>query len=315
MSDNPSLANTSPFPNFLFDQVMPFLVCSEWMVLSHAVRQIMGYSDKRADRQAPISLSNFEHTGLGRAAIVKALDVLQSVGLLTKIGKHTRDGQVWELATEDKIDAEKLRAHAEQRKQKGKAKIANARSVQQTGELDRPVSTTDQQRSVQQTGSGLLDRHNKEKIQRKDQRSARTKKVPKERERDLLFDAIAEYLFDAPPGDERVKAVGGRVGPVKEWLLDFDPKLSPERIKRFAAWYKAKNPNADLPRVKDKVLDHYSAWKKAVAGSLNGSPGSDLPPGKVLTPDGRIVSPGQLRMEQIIAAEKAASTQKAVVNG
>ena len=51
--------NSFQIPNIYIDHVIPYLTSEEWRVLSFAIRHILGWQDKIADRQAYISLSRF----------------------------------------------------------------------------------------------------------------------------------------------------------------------------------------------------------------------------------------------------------------
>lgn len=101
--------NSFQTPNVFIDQAMLYLTNSELRVLLFATRHIMGWQDKIKKRQGAISLTMFENgftttdgkryqgCGIGKHAIITALDSLVKFGFLTREGLPTEDGQVWEL--------------------------------------------------------------------------------------------------------------------------------------------------------------------------------------------------------------------------
>ena len=108
------IPNSFQVPNVYIDRLMPLLTDSEFRVLMFAVRHILGWQDTIGGRAARLSLSAFEHgyrgsngVGMGRAAIVKALEGLEHFGVLRRVGEPTRCGQMWELG--ETIDWEGLK--------------------------------------------------------------------------------------------------------------------------------------------------------------------------------------------------------------
>lgn len=91
--------------------------------------------------------------------------------------------------------------------------------------------------------------------------------------RDLVFDAVAEHIFNINPLEVN-KETGGRIGVISSWLNGKSDGLKrnggkvgyisrpaePEHVKRFAAWYKAKHPNISMPRDLLKFVDYWRQW-------------------------------------------------------
>ena len=145
---NSFIPNSFQTPNIVIDKFMPLLTGSQYIVLSYAMRHIIGWQDKIADRRGKISLSMFEHgygdypgCGLRRPAIVKALKGLQEIGLIKAIGKPTSKGQEWELIFDpDKINNEVLMNHKDARDVFNKARIRSANEARFAEQLVRPTN-------------------------------------------------------------------------------------------------------------------------------------------------------------------------------
>lgn len=126
-SGNWVVPNSFQTPNLIVDKLMYYLTPSEVVALIFAIRQILGYQDKIANRRANISISVFEHSGLGYGAIRSALNGLNQYGILKPVGKPTEDGQLYELQeNEEKIDWIGLTKRREERDQKQAQKTASA---------------------------------------------------------------------------------------------------------------------------------------------------------------------------------------------
>lgn len=151
------IPNSYQTPNVLVDEIMPLLTPQEWVVLSYAVRHILGWQDTIESRKNCISISRFERTNLARSTILSALDQLVAFKLLEPIGDPTNKGQMWRLAFDDEPDIDGLIERKQDRALANGARTEKARGVLS----DRLVSPTDHQRSVGQNGTGLSDRHNK----------------------------------------------------------------------------------------------------------------------------------------------------------
>src|SRR5687767_8225177 len=83
----PTLAQTTPFPNVLLDQVMPTLRDTEWRLLCVIVRQTLGWQDKRhhGARKAADWLTHNQlqrRTGRASEAICGAIDALVQRGFI-----------------------------------------------------------------------------------------------------------------------------------------------------------------------------------------------------------------------------------------
>ncbi len=124
---NAYIPNSFQTPNILVDEILPLLTPPEWIVLSFATRQILGWHDRIHERQAPISLSRFEACGLNRQAILPALAALERFGLLRKVGSPDHTGQVWRLNYDEGVDLEGLRARQHERMQRSQNRTRAAR--------------------------------------------------------------------------------------------------------------------------------------------------------------------------------------------
>lgn len=114
--------------------------------------------------------------------------------------------------------------------------------------------------------------------QKKGKENSKEKSIaPKaQRKPDPLFDALAEYIFDAPPDSPAVGAVGGRVGKIKRWCLGGElvrgkgsakevlpgctMEVTPDHIRRWAADYRSQHHNASLPRDPWRFAEHFAPW-------------------------------------------------------
>ncbi len=172
MSDN-LIPNSFQVPNVYIDRLMPLLTDTEFRVLMFAVRHILGWQDTIGQRAARLSLSAFENgyrgsegVGLGRAAIVKALEGLEHFGVLRRVGEPTRSGQMWELG--EAIDWEGLKKRRSERQVKNRRRTQSAVSAragavratnQRSGTSDVPESGTSDIPAVRATNqkSGMCD--------------------------------------------------------------------------------------------------------------------------------------------------------------
>jgi len=129
---NAYIPNSFQTSNVLVDEILPLLTPSEWIVLSFATRQILGWHDRIHERQAPISLSRFEACGLHRETILTALAGLEQFGLLCKVGTPDHRGQVWKLSYDMGVNLEGLKARQERKVRIAQKRTTSARSVRQT---------------------------------------------------------------------------------------------------------------------------------------------------------------------------------------
>jgi hypothetical protein len=273
---NHFISNSYQTPNAYVDLLMPYLTPEEWVVLSYAMRHIFGFDDRRATRRHRISLSCFEDgyaqydgCGLGREAIMHALNSLSEYGIMLKIGEATEDGQEWELPLDPK--QMKIKALMDRRSKTKEcmrdrtakaraAKLAKRQSVPQTetGLSHRPVENneavcpTDQPQSVPQTEGGLSHRQNQTDSQTHLQtQSARYRAdalfsvklpVPAGTWKTLILQQILPYLIFSLKIEEKEtaakdanKAVGAIIGAWLEETGIIDPKAYQNKTKRGIA--------------------------------------------------------------------------------
>lgn len=98
----------------------------------------------------------------------------------------------------------------------------------------------------------------------------RKPKVQKERERNLIFDAVAQHIYGVDP--LKVKN-GGQIGPSAAVFKQHNV-TDPEVVRQFVEWWKQKYPHADAPRNPDRLevrlLEYLEHHSPAVA-SANGA--------------------------------------------
>ncbi|NIV33134.1 MAG: hypothetical protein GWN58_27900 [Anaerolineae bacterium] len=168
------IPNSFQVENLYVDELLCFLKPNEWLVLSVAIREIIGWHDTIADRRRRISLSTFidgkgggRHSHgiwLGRAAVVRALQALNKYHILIKEGKGNHpNGQLFYLQEDaDQIDWNGLEARRVQTTKERRQQTKKARAIRtddkDTSLLDRPVpvSETDRSQSVKQTHGNPL---------------------------------------------------------------------------------------------------------------------------------------------------------------
>lgn len=148
------IPNTFQTPNALVDQVMAHLTDSELRVMLYAVRHIYGWQDRAAHNVGEISLTMFEHgftvthddgettqyggCGLGRGAIIRALEKLVTFKLLIKAGKPTTRGQAWKIGTTPDFEALEARTLEAAKTNRQRTQKATAK---RTGTSDVPVTS------------------------------------------------------------------------------------------------------------------------------------------------------------------------------
>lgn len=135
---NPTIIpNTFQHPNFYIDVLDEYLTPEESKVLTHAIREILGWRDSLQTRQKHIARDIFLNgrtvngkkvyggVNLCKEAIERALDALHQFRILVKSGSP-RDprGQLYEL-TEDvsQIDIEGLEARKHGKKSANKTRL------------------------------------------------------------------------------------------------------------------------------------------------------------------------------------------------
>lgn len=155
--------NAFQCPNVFIDQAMPYLTASEFRVLMFATRHIMGWQDKIKKRKGAISLTMFENgfttaegkryqgCGLGKRAIIDALDSLVTFGFLSKENEPTPDGQMWGLH-EDGILWKELIARTDATQDKRRRQTEKARAAADNNRLGGVSNNTS---VVEHTGAGV----------------------------------------------------------------------------------------------------------------------------------------------------------------
>lgn len=132
--------NSFQHPNIYEDWLAYYLTPEEHKVLGKAIREILGWEDKIADRRARIALSVFVDgktkydgetlclgCGLGLHAVRKALDGLDRYRILQKEGDATQDGQLFYLQQDtNRIDWDGLAARREEWDEANAAKTRKA---------------------------------------------------------------------------------------------------------------------------------------------------------------------------------------------
>ncbi len=129
MSSSKLIPNSFQHPNVYVDHLAYFLTPQEQVVLSKAIREILGWHDKIESRKARIALSVFVDgkvssegqrlcygCGLGDTAVRKALDGLHEYHILIKTEDVSYAGRMFELqANYDVIDWDGLHKRREGR--------------------------------------------------------------------------------------------------------------------------------------------------------------------------------------------------------
>jgi hypothetical protein len=110
------IPNSFQHPNVYVDRLSYYLTPAEEKVLNKAIREIYGWQDKIASRRAKISLSVFTDgkraedgtilcygCGLSTQTVRSALDGLHKFGILVKVGRPSKYGQMFEI--QDDVDS------------------------------------------------------------------------------------------------------------------------------------------------------------------------------------------------------------------
>lgn len=142
MAENGHIPNSYQTPNIVVDQLMQYLLPEEVVVLTYAIRHILGWRERLADRRAFISLAMFENgfttkegavyggCGLSRPKIAAALKSLCEHGIMAKIGGATQEGQEWALRLDEPaIDWESLKARSAARAARNQKRVTKAASA------------------------------------------------------------------------------------------------------------------------------------------------------------------------------------------
>lgn len=131
-----AIGNWTALPNWYVDHVIPYLRHGETKVLIYACRKTLGWG-KLEDR---ISLSQFKNgsgsdgdkgTGLGRNAIIAALDLLHEIGVVVQMAPNDvkNQGALYRVELDySKIHVEKLLSRDDDERQAKRDQTAKARS-------------------------------------------------------------------------------------------------------------------------------------------------------------------------------------------
>jgi hypothetical protein len=320
-----AIPNSYQTPNVLVDEIMPLLAPQEWVVLSFAVRSILGWRSHIQDRQADISLTQFEKCGLSRPAIVKALEALKAFNLLKRIGDPGSHGQRWELILED-IDTQGLVDRQSKKAASNFSRTDKARrSVRlTTGQSDIPgvVSPTNRE-------GGQSDLHNETQGIQTQSKTQDTSApalpdaapaspiVPKETSPAITPTPKSEVppsepIPDPPkrkvPPKEKPPApkqppqfgdcvvafkaasgidVMGRCGDVIKATLATYPDATPDEITAFFPdWKRTHPPDVSAPIGEQTFPVHFGLWRKWKAAQPRSDPAMAI--GYVNTQNGRV---------------------------
>lgn len=141
---NRILPNTFQHPNIFIDRLMYYLTPEENVVLTFAIRRILGFQDNISSRKDNISLSQFTDgitsqdgrplsngCGLGTAAVRRALEALSRYKILMPTQKaDPRKGQeYWLQENELAIDWDALEERIAQKKDREARRTSRARCV------------------------------------------------------------------------------------------------------------------------------------------------------------------------------------------
>ena len=303
------IPNAFQTPNLYVDRVMPYLTESELRVLIFATRHILGWQDTIKKRQNTISITMFERgfttkdgdyyagCGLGRAAIIKALEALVEFGLLGKDGEATNDGQKWTLKTTG-INWEQLEARQGKqldafrtRTRKAREKAAMKRdgglsdTPDEPGLSDTPevVSPTHQDWFVAQTESKPSSKPSS-KPEDKDiaPDGAAVDASPFVRtiqpdapifNKDRVFDVLAFVCWGirdmrdvSKPilvkGKEKDNPAGAMIGKIKNWLMQLYPEKDEAFVAERVRTFYYDTPEAKRQYIPKDLAKFITAWLK-----------------------------------------------------
>ena len=239
------IPNSFQTPNVLVDEIMPLLTPQEYVVLSFAVRHILGWQDTIENRKNRISISRFVKCGLARTTIMTALDQLVQFRLLEPIGEPTAQGQMWRLTFDNEPDIDGLI----NRKQDRSLKYSDRTSVARASLSHRPVvSQTDQSQSVPQTSGGLSHRHNKTHSSNTNSNTSMPNgngTSPKQSKQylDSLFEVLMEHYYRVDPTNKDARAAyTGELLRLRKAILSAYPSIDPDELIAVARWFKNGHP-------------------------------------------------------------------------
>ncbi len=148
-----NIPNSYQSMNWFVDDLMEYLSGEEYKCLSFAVRHIYGWHDRIAGRQAHISLSTFEDgftttagkhfggTGLSRPTVIKSLDNLCQIGVLSKVGQATEQGQRWTIEDSSNVNWDYLQSRIDEQKQRD-SKRASSRKKKVVNDINQLTAFT-----------------------------------------------------------------------------------------------------------------------------------------------------------------------------
>ncbi|GAB4527996.1 MAG: hypothetical protein OHK0046_46390 [Anaerolineae bacterium] len=274
---NHIIPNSFQTPNFNVDVLMELLTGDEYKVLDFTVRHIFGWQQTIIERQNRISLTmytdgyttqngvRFGGTGLSRTAIISITKELAKYRVLIKVGRANNDGTLWRVGEEP--DIEGLRARSQEKKEDNRKRTTKARQAAaevhepQAGGLSDRLPDERDGWSVGQTTGGLSDRpevvygtdsnkpietHETHLSSSGDEGASSTPTV--ERERDEIFNYVAEHVFGVDPHD--VGSDGGRIGMIVAFL-----RASTDRFGRGKTRIEKLSAPARLDHVRTFVTD------------------------------------------------------------
>lgn len=300
------IPNAFQTPNLYVDRVMPYLTESELRVLIFATRHILGWQDTIKKRQNTISITMFERgfstkdgeyyagCGLGRAAIIKALESLVEFGLLGKDGEATSDGQKWTLKTTG-INWEKLETRQgkqldafRSRTLKAREKAATKREAgvsdtpDETGLSDTPavVSATYQDWFVPQTESKPSTKPSSKPEDNTAPDGAAVDAQPVFRQvdpdapifnKDRVFDVLAFVCFGIRDmrdvnkpiivkGKAKDNPAGAMIGKIKNWLVQLYPEKDEAFVAEQVRTFYYDTPEAKRQYIPQDLAKFIAAW-------------------------------------------------------
>lgn len=287
------VANWTQVPNALLDNLYSF-GHAELLVVLVIVRKTMGYH-KKSD---PISFSQImEATGLTRVSVKAGIDAAIAHNFIRIVGNGKNGVNIYELVVDDETNeysqytsdkytgtatvlqggiADVLQGgtatvHTKEKEKKDKIKHSvaiapDARGDALSSDTIPPMTTEDNSSSQEKSADSVaLPSPPKEKS------CAKKEKPPAPpRERDNVFDAVAEHIYDIDAS--QMNAEGGRIAMISNWLKGktdgakgrkvgfISAPATPENVKRFAQDYRNEHPNISIPRDLVKFVEAWRAW-------------------------------------------------------
>jgi len=289
------IPNSFTNPNAFVDEILPLIApCNpnEAVILWYMIRQILGWQGESEQHGKPISLTEFcegtgkyhAGTGLSRGAATRALKGLSEFRIVRKVGYKQNMGTIWDLCYGEQIDIEGLKARLEDKKNKNKKRISNARealddaaneenpemAVCGTDEQDLAVCGTDYQQSVGQTVINTLSKDTNIMCDAQTDVSIPESKTESEskpeakatphvfyatyyqrgdEKRRTWFDAVMLRILNLDPyKDVNAKTNAWRVGKILKAIQPIydEYQFAPTLLKNFMEWYEKECPGTTL---------------------------------------------------------------------